>query len=92
MALKSALKVEGDHIAVHAQIDSTSDKLNQIKEDVIFMCAQDLLLKKLSLEVSIDEGATSTLIVRFIPPKEHTNYRRAIDAINKHIKASYQSM
>ena len=92
MALKSSLKVEGDHIAVHAQIDSTSDKLNQIKEDVIFMCAQDSLLKKLSLEVSIDEGAASTLIVRFIPPKEHTNYRRAIDAINKHIKASYQSM
>ncbi len=92
MALKSSLKVEGDHIAVHAQIDSSSEKLNQIKEDLIFMCAQDSLLKKLSLEVSIEEGSTSTLIVRFIPPKEHTNYRRAIDAINKHIKTSYQSM
>jgi hypothetical protein len=92
MALKSALKAEGDHIAVHAQIDLSSDKLNQIKEDLMFMCAQDSLLKKLSLEISIDEGAVSTLIVRFIPPKEHTNYRRAIDSINKHIKASHQSM
>jgi hypothetical protein len=92
MTMKSSLKVEGDHIAVHAQMDASTDKLNQIKEDLIFMCAQDALLKKLSLEVSLDEGATSTLVVRFIPPKEHANYRRAIDTINKHIKTSYQGM
>jgi hypothetical protein len=92
MALKSSLKFEGDHIEVHTQIDSSADKLNQVKEDLFFMCAQDSLLKKLSLEVSIDEGAASTLIVRFVKPKEHTNLRRAIDAINKHVKASYQSM
>lgn len=90
-ALKSALKSEGDYIEIHTQLDATAAKLNEMKEDVVFMCAHDSLLKKLTIEVFIDETASTNLVVRFVPPKEHSNFRRAIDAINKHIKTSYQS-
>ena len=87
----SLMKEEGDYIAINSQIDASASKLNEMKEDLVFMFSQDPLLKKFSIEVSLGDLVSSSLIVRFIPPKEHTTYRRAIDAINKHIKTSYES-
>ncbi len=84
--LQTTLKVEGDRIAIFAGAEVSGEKIQQMKEDFVFLSAQDKLLQKLSLEVSISDDQ---LVVRFTSPKELTSYRRAIDGINKNIKQAF---
>lgn len=90
--LHSTLKVEGTQIAIFVDVKAAASKILQMKDDLVFMCAQDPLLQKLSLEVSQPDSSLSQLVVRFISPKELTNYRRAIDSINANIKRSYDEI
>jgi len=84
--LQSTLKSEGDRTAIHAVVEAAHEKIQQMQADFIFLSAQDKLLQKLSLEVSISDDQ---LVVRFTSPKDLTNNRRAIDAINKYIKQAF---
>ena len=85
-SLQTTNKLEGDRIAIYAGADVAHEKIQQMKEDFVFLSAQDKLLQKLSLEVSISDDQ---LVVRFTSPKELTSYRRAIDSINKNIKQAF---
>ena len=89
--LQSTLKVEGDQIAIHARVEATGMKVLQMKEDFVFLCAQDALLRKLEMEIDVLSEGDSTLIVRFTSPKELVTYRRAIDSINQKIKQAFES-
>ena len=83
--------MEGDQIAIHARVEATGMKVLQMKEDFVFLCAQDALLRKLEMEVDVLSEGDSTLIVRFTSPKELVTYRRAIDSINQKIKQAFES-
>jgi len=85
-SLQTTLKTEGDRTAIHAVVEAAHEKIQQMQADFIFLSAQDKLLQKLSLEVSISEDQ---LIVRFTSPKELTNNRRAIDGIIMNIKQAF---
>ena len=85
-SLQTTLKSEGDRTAIHAVVEAAHEKIQQMQADFIFLSAQDKLLQKLSLEVSISDDQ---LVVRFTSPKDLTNNRRAIDAINKNIKQAF---
>lgn len=85
-SLQTTLKVEGGRIAIYASAEVVHEKIKQMKEDFVFLSAQDKLLQKLSLEVSISDDQ---LVVRFTSPKELTSYRRAIDNINNNIKQAF---
>jgi hypothetical protein len=89
--LQSTLKVEGNQIAIHARVEAAGMKVLQMKEDFVFLCAQDALLRKLEMEVDVLSEGDSTLIVRFTSPKELVTYRRAIDSINQKIKQAFES-
>ena len=84
--MQTTYKTEGDRTAIHASAEVAPEKLQQMQADVIFLSAQDKLLQKLGLEVSISD---EMLVVRFTSPKDLTNNRRAIDAINKNIKQAF---
>jgi DNA-binding CsgD family transcriptional regulator len=85
-SLQTTYKTEGDRTAIHASAEVAPEKLQQMQADVIFLSAQDKLLQKLGLEVSISD---EMLVVRFTFPKDLINNRRAIDAINKNIKQAF---
>jgi hypothetical protein len=63
-----------------------------MKDDLVFLCAQDSLLQRLSIEVSLPDNSLPQLVVRFTSPKELTSYRRAIDSINSNIKRAYDEI
>ena len=90
--IQSTLKVDGSQIAIYVDVNASAEKLVQMKDDLIFLCAQDGLLQKIGVEVSIPDTNLSQLIVRFASPKELINYRRALDAINSNIKKTYEEI
>ena len=90
-ALQNTWKVEGDFIAIYANIGADDEKLLQMQKDLVFLFSQDQLLRKLNLEVSITINAGPTLVVRFATPKELTSIRRAIDGINSKIKQTFEN-
>jgi len=90
--IQSTLMVDGSQIAIYVDVNASADKLAQMKDDLVFLCAQDALLQKVGVGVSIPENNLSQLIVRFASPKELTNYRRALDAINLNIKKTYEEI
>lgn len=90
--IQSTLMVDGSQIAIYVDVNASADKLSQMKDDLVFLCAQDALLQKVGVGVSIPENNLSQLIVRFASPKELTNYRRALDAINLNIKKTYEEI
>lgn len=90
-ALQNTWKIEGDFIAIYANVGANESKLLQMQKDLVFLFSQDQLLRKLNLEVSITNTAGPTLVVRFATPKELTRSRRAIDGINSKIKQTFES-
>ncbi|CAN2235954.1 helix-turn-helix domain-containing protein [Candidatus Planktophila dulcis] len=90
--LHSTLKVDGTQIAIYVEVKAASAKILQMKDDLVFLCAQDSLLQRLSIEVSLPDSSLPQLVVRFSSPKELTSYRRAIDSINSNIKRAYDEI
>ena len=90
--LHTTLKVDGAQIAIFVDVKASATKVLQMKDDLVFLCAQDSLLQKLSLEVSLPDSSLSQLVVRFISPRDLTSYRRAIDNINANIKRAYDEI
>jgi hypothetical protein len=90
--LHSTLKVDGTQIAIYVEVKAASAKILQMKDDLVFLCAQDSLLQRLSIEVSLPDNSLPQLVVRFTSPKELTSYRRAIDSINSNIKRAYDEI
>jgi hypothetical protein len=74
------------------EVKAASAKILQMKDDLVFLCAQDSLLQRLSIEVSLPDNSLPQLIVRFTSPKELTSYRRAIDSINSNIRRAYDEI
>ena len=91
-SLRSTLKVEGDQISVLVNGIGDMAKFGQMKDDLVFLIAQDSLLNTLKVEVTLTQEDNPILVVSFTSPKELIRYRRAIDSLNEKIKQASEGV
>lgn len=92
LAPKSSLKLDSGNASLSTTFSMSSGQVHQMKEDLLFMFASDVLLQTQQLEILIDPNDEQTLVVKFTPPKEMLTYRRVIQALNGNIEKAYSQI
>jgi hypothetical protein len=91
-APKSSLKLDSGRASLATTFSMPGEKVQQMKEDLLFMFASDPLLQSQQLEISVNPDDAQTLVVKFSPPKEMLTYRRVIQALNSNIETAYSQI
>ena len=82
----SSLKLEKGLVTITSPLTQKVENNEHIREDLVFLLAQNIHLEKLNMEVKLIETPNAELTISFAPPKEMSSNRLAIDAVNQALR------